>query len=78
MQMRQKIAELDTEIGDLMKDNERINMLYLQKKKEVDILKSSHGALESDSMQELTQLRKENESLKRTITVIKYFPFETS
>jgi len=68
MQMRQKIAELETEIGDLMKDNERINVLYLQKKKEIDILKSSHGALESGTSEELTQLRKENENLKRLIT----------
>jgi len=69
MQLKQKIGELETEIADLTKDNERMNILYLQKKKEVEILKASHGELESGVGQELSQLRKENEQLRKSIAV---------
>jgi len=69
MQLKQKIGELETDIADLTKDNERVNILYLQKKKEVEILKASHGELESGVNAELTQLRKENEQLRKSIAV---------
>lgn len=69
MQLKQKIGELETEIEDLSKDNQRINLLYLEKKKEADVLKNSHGAMEYGNHEELVHLRKENEQLRRMLNV---------
>lgn len=75
MQLKQKIGELETEIEDLSKDNQRINLLYLEKKKEADVLKNSHGAMEFGNHEELVHLRKENDQLRRLLSVT-FFEFD--
>ena len=69
MQLKQKLRELDTEIGDLKRDNERINILYTEKKREIESLKNSQGQIEYGAHEELLSLRKENDHLKRAVAV---------
>ena len=69
MQLKQKVRELDTQIGDLKRDSERVNILYNEKKREIESLKNSQGQIEYGAHEELISLRKENDHLKKAIAV---------
>ena len=72
MQLSQKIEDLEAENSDLTKERDRTSKLYQARKKELEMLNSTHGAMEHGAHAELNSLKKENDTLKRTIAVSLY------
>ena len=68
LQYKQKLEELETKISYMTTEQERINELYLEKKKEVETMRlkaSAASVVDLSSTKELESLRREVESLKR-------------
>ena len=66
LQYRQKLEELEIQIKDSSFENERINNLYMEKKREVEILRTSTSAhIDQSSLRELELKKREIETLKR-------------
>ena len=66
LQFKQRLEELEVTVKDLTSENERLNALYLERRRENDKLKLRQSNVEQSSNTHETELlRKEIESLRR-------------
>jgi predicted nucleic acid-binding Zn-ribbon protein len=65
MQLRQKVAELDSRVTLLMGENERNNQLANDRLRDIEVLKAKCNSLEAGISVETEELRSQLESYKR-------------
>jgi len=63
MTLKQKVEELDSRLQDMVRENQKLNTLASDRKKEIDQLKLKLG--DGSLIDQVESLRRENEQLKK-------------